>query len=154
VSKQPRISFATSDNIVRLIDEVLLPRGLYGPTRADVVATIVQAQVTRMVGIEDVDRVRREIEEERNRADAAPAPLVWWLDSWGTRNDTRPGKGKIAVIRVVREYTGLGLMEAKGYIETAPVTLPDMEPGKAASFRAAMTKAGALLCARPEGDVP
>lgn len=38
------------------------------------------------------------------------------------------GSNKIKAIKAVRAHTGLGLKEAKEYIESAPVELPNIDP--------------------------
>ena len=42
------------------------------------------------------------------------------------------GANKIAVIKAVRELTGLGLVEAKNLVESAPATIKEAQPKEAA----------------------
>ena len=54
------------------------------------------------------------------------------------------GANKIAVIKVVREITGLGLSEAKALVDGAPSTLKENVPAKEAKeAEAALKEAGA-----------
>ena len=54
------------------------------------------------------------------------------------------GGNKIAVIKVVRELTGLGLVEAKNMVESAPVTIKEAQPKEAAEgIVKQLTEAGA-----------
>ena len=54
------------------------------------------------------------------------------------------GGNKIAVIKVVRELTGLGLVEAKNMVESAPVTSKEAQPKEAAEgIVKQLTEAGA-----------
>lgn len=38
-----------------------------------------------------------------------------------------PGASKIKMIKAVREHTGMGLKEAKDFVESAPINLPEIE---------------------------
>ena len=54
------------------------------------------------------------------------------------------GANKIAVIKAVRELTGLGLVEAKNMVESAPVTVKEAQPKEAAEGMVkTLTEAGA-----------
>ena len=56
------------------------------------------------------------------------------------------GANKIAVIKAVREATGLGLMEAKALVEGAPATLKENVPtAEAEALKKAMEEAGATV---------
>ena len=56
------------------------------------------------------------------------------------------GANKIAVIKVVREITGLGLGEAKALVDGAPSTLKENVPAKEAKeFEAKLKEAGATV---------
>ena len=54
------------------------------------------------------------------------------------------GANKIAVIKAVRELTGLGLVEAKNLVESAPATIKEAQPKEAAEGMVkTLTEAGA-----------
>ncbi|MCM1290217.1 MAG: 50S ribosomal protein L7/L12 [Corallococcus sp.] len=54
------------------------------------------------------------------------------------------GANKIAVIKAVRELTGLGLVEAKNLVESAPATIKEAQPKDAAETMVkALAEAGA-----------
>ena len=54
------------------------------------------------------------------------------------------GGNKIAVIKAVRELTGLGLVEAKNMVESAPVTVKEAQPKDVAEgIVKQLTEAGA-----------
>ena len=56
------------------------------------------------------------------------------------------GANKIAVIKAVREATGLGLMEAKNLVESAPATVKENVPTEEAkAFETALKAAGATV---------
>ena len=55
-----------------------------------------------------------------------------------------PGSGKIAVIKVVREITGLGLKEAKALVDGAPKPIKEqVSEDEANSIKAKLEEAGA-----------
>ncbi len=54
------------------------------------------------------------------------------------------GSNKIAVIKAVRELTGLGLVEAKNLVESAPATIKEAQPKDVAEdYVKKLTEAGA-----------
>jgi large subunit ribosomal protein L7/L12 len=56
------------------------------------------------------------------------------------------GTSKVGVIKVVREFTGLGLKEAKDLVEAAPSTIKDGLPkAEADAMAAKLTEAGATV---------
>ena len=56
------------------------------------------------------------------------------------------GANKIAVIKVVREITGLGLGEAKALVDGAPKTIKENVPAEEAKqFEAKLKEAGAVV---------
>ncbi len=56
------------------------------------------------------------------------------------------GANKIAVIKAVREATGLGLMEAKAMVEGTPATIKENAPAEEANaLKAALEAAGAKV---------
>ena len=59
---------------------------------------------------------------------------------------TEVGANKIAVIKAVREATGLGLMEAKAMVEGTPATIKENAPTEEANaLKAALEAAGAKV---------
>ena len=56
------------------------------------------------------------------------------------------GPNKIAVIKVVRDATGLGLKEAKDLVDGAPKTIKEnVEKGEAEELKTKFTEAGAVV---------
>ena len=56
------------------------------------------------------------------------------------------GDNKIAVIKAVREISGLGLKEAKALVESAPAPVPEgVAKDKAEEMKAALEEAGAAV---------
>lgn len=69
-------------------------------------------------------------------ADAAPSEVSVTL--------TEIGGSKVAVIKVVREITGLGLVEAKGLVDGAPAPVKEnISPEEAEEIKAKLEAAGA-----------
>jgi large subunit ribosomal protein L7/L12 len=57
-----------------------------------------------------------------------------------------PAANKIAVIKMLREVLGVGLLEAKAFAENAPKTIREnVSADDAANLKAKMTEAGAVL---------
>ena len=55
-----------------------------------------------------------------------------------------PGQGKLGVIKLVREITGLGLKEAKELVDGAPKAVKEkVSPEEAESIKAKLVEAGA-----------
>lgn len=71
-------------------------------------------------------------------ADAAPAAVAVWLSSFG--------ESKVAVIKVVREITGLGLVDAKKLVDGAPCEIKkDVASEEAEQIKKKLTDAGATV---------
>ena len=69
-------------------------------------------------------------------ADAAPSEVTVTL--------TEIGGSKVGVIKVVREITGLGLVEAKGLVDSAPAAIKEnISPEEAEDIKAKLEAAGA-----------
>ncbi len=55
-----------------------------------------------------------------------------------------PGGAKLAVVKLVKELTGLGLKEAKGIVDSAPAPIKEGVPkDEADSLKAQLEEAGA-----------
>lgn len=71
-------------------------------------------------------------------ADAAPSEVSVIL--------VNAGQGKIGVIKIVKELTGLGLKEAKDLVDGAPKAVKEMiSPEEAASIKEKLEEAGAVV---------
>lgn len=59
---------------------------------------------------------------------------------------TEAGQSKVAVIKVVREVTGLGLVEAKGLVDAAPKAIKEnIKPEEAEEIKKKLMEAGATV---------
>ena len=57
-----------------------------------------------------------------------------------------PGDAKVAVIKAVREITGLGLVEAKGIVDSAPKAIKEKcKPEEAEEIKKKLLEAGAVV---------
>lgn len=75
---------------------------------------------------------------EGGAADAAPANVTVVLSGFGDK--------KVAVIKVVREITGLGLVDAKKLVDSCPAELKkDVPTEEAEKIKAQLTEAGATV---------
>jgi large subunit ribosomal protein L7/L12 len=71
-------------------------------------------------------------------ADAAPTEVSVVLENAGAK--------KIAVIKVVRELTGLGLKEAKAVVDAAPTPIKEnIKPEEAEAIKEMLEEAGAAV---------
>jgi large subunit ribosomal protein L7/L12 len=71
-------------------------------------------------------------------ADAAPSEVSVIL--------TNAGQGKIGVIKIVKEITGLGLKEAKDLVDGAPKPIKEgISPEEAATLKEKLEEAGAVV---------
>lgn len=56
------------------------------------------------------------------------------------------GQSKVGVIKIVREITGLGLVDAKNLVDKAPSTIKEnIKPEEAEEIKQKLTDAGALV---------
>ncbi|WP_134702147.1 50S ribosomal protein L7/L12 [Ammoniphilus sp. YIM 78166] len=93
------------------------------------------------------------IEEEFGVTAAAPVAMVGGGAAAEVAEQTEftvvlasPGAGKINVIKVVRELTGLGLKEAKAMVDGAPATVKEgVSKDEAESIKAKLEEAGATV---------
>jgi large subunit ribosomal protein L7/L12 len=71
-------------------------------------------------------------------ADAAPSEVTVTLENAGAK--------KIAVIKAVREITGLGLKEAKALVDGAPAPVKEnISPEEAEELKGKLEEAGAVV---------
>jgi len=93
------------------------------------------------------------IEEEFGVTAAAPVAVVAGGAAEAAAEQTEfdvilanPGAGKINVIKVVREITGLGLKEAKEVVDNAPKAIKEkVSKDEAEAIKAKLEEAGATV---------
>jgi len=77
---------------------------------------------------------------------AAPAAAVDATPTDVTVTLQHAGDKKIAVIKVVREITGLGLKEAKDLVDSAPAPIKEhIKPEEAEELKTKLEEAGAVV---------
>ncbi len=96
-----------------------------------------------------VDAMKEEFGIDPTAVAAAPAAGAAEAAAEQTEFDVvlaNAGAQKIAVIKVVKEITGLGLMEAKAIVEGAPKAVKEkVSKAEAEDLKAKLEAAGALL---------
>ena len=109
------------------------------------------ASLKEMTILEINDLVKA-IEEEFGVSAAAPVAVAAAgaapAEAGGNVNIklTDAGANKVGVIKVVREITGLGLMEAKALVDGTPsVVKEDVKPEEAAEMKKKFEEAGAKV---------
>lgn len=93
------------------------------------------------------------IEEEFGVTAAAPVAVAAVADTAAPTGPTEVtvtltdvGATKVAVIKAVREITGLGLVEAKGLVDKTPSAIKEnIKPEEAEAIKAKLVEAGATV---------
>ncbi|MGL5978466.1 MAG: 50S ribosomal protein L7/L12 [Erysipelotrichaceae bacterium] len=100
----------------------------------------------------ELNELVKAIEEEFGVTAAAPVAVAAAADAAPagptevTVTLTEAGPTKVAVIKAVREITGLGLVEAKGLVDKAPsVIKADIKPEDAEVIKTKLQEAGAVV---------
>lgn len=108
----------------------------------------------------DLSKLKKALEEKWDVKAAAGAPVMMAAPMTGAAGETEaeeatdfqvileeaPADKKIAVIKIVREVTGLGLKEAKELVEGAPKPVKDSAPKiEAEEIKKKLTDAGAKV---------
>ncbi len=107
----------------------------------------------KSLSVLELNELVHAIEEEFGVSAAAPVAVAGGAAAPATAAEEKTefdvvlkaiGANKIAVIKAVRELTGLGLVEAKNLVESAPATIKEAQPKDAAdNMVKALTEAGA-----------
>ncbi|MFK5883027.1 MAG: 50S ribosomal protein L7/L12 [Candidatus Izemoplasma sp.] len=93
-----------------------------------------------------VDMMKEEFGVDPSAVAAAPAAAEAAGPTEVTVTLESCGPKKIAVIKVVRELTGLGLKEAKGVVDAAPTPIKEnISPEAAEEIKAKLEEAGASV---------
>ncbi|MGL5541090.1 MAG: 50S ribosomal protein L7/L12 [Erysipelotrichaceae bacterium] len=100
----------------------------------------------------ELNELVKAIEEEFGVTAAAPVAVAAVAEAAPTGPTEvtvtlkEAGATKVAVIKAVREVTGLGLVEAKGLVDKAPsVIKADIKPEEAEAIKAKLVEAGATV---------
>lgn len=98
--------------------------------------------------VSELNDLVKSIEEEFGVSAAAPAAAAGEADSGSAEKDlvlVSTGTNKVAVIKVVREIMGLGLMEAKKFAEDGGVVKEALGADEHAELAAKFVEAGATV---------
>ena len=97
----------------------------------------------KALSVLELNELVHAIEEEFGVSAAAPTAAVEEKTEFDVVLKSI-GANKIAVIKAVRELTGLGLVEAKNLVESAPATIKEAQPKESADAMVkALVEAGA-----------
>ncbi len=117
LTKEDILTYLDEATILDLNDLVKAIEEKYGVTAAAPVAAVAPAEAAE---------------------DAAPKNVAVWLAT--------VGDSKVGVIKVVREITGLGLVDAKKLVDQAPVEIKkDVPTEEAETIKKKLTDAGATV---------
>ncbi len=116
-------------------------------TKDDILAYLEEATIL------ELNEVIEAIEEKFGVSAAAPVAVAAAADTTAAAGPsevtvtlTDIGGTKVAVIKAVREITGLGLVDAKGLVDKAPSVIKEnIKPEEAEEIKAKLTEAGATV---------
>ena len=107
--------------------------------------------LVKELSIVELNDLVKAMEEEFGVSAAAPVMMAAGGGDDAEESSTKTvslkdaGAGKIAVIKVIREITGLGLKEAKGIADAGGAVKEDCEAGEADELKAKLEAAGATV---------
>ena len=116
-------------------------------TKDDILAYLEEATIL------ELNDVIEAIEEKFGVSAAAPVAVAAVADAGAAAGPsevtvtlTDVGGTKVAVIKAVREITGLGLVDAKGLVDKTPSVIKEnLKPEEAEEIKAKLTEAGATV---------
>jgi len=116
-------------------------------TKEDILAYLEEATIL------ELNDVIEAIEEKFGVSAAAPVAVAAAADTTAAAGPsevtvtlTDVGGTKVAVIKAVREITGLGLVDAKGLVDKAPSVIKEnIKPEEAEEIKKKLTEAGATV---------
>ena len=116
-------------------------------TKEDILAHLEEATIL------ELNDVIEAIEEKFGVSAAAPVAVAAAADTAAAAGPsevtvtlTDIGATKVAVIKAVREITGLGLVDAKGLVDKTPSVIKEnIKPEEAEEIKAKLTEAGATV---------
>ena len=101
----------------------------------------------------ELNELVKAIEEKFGVTAAAPVAVAAVAEDAGAAASSEVsvilkefGTSKVNVIKIVREITGLGLVEAKNLVDGAPAPIKEnIKPEEAEEIKAKLTEAGAVI---------
>ncbi len=108
--------------------------------------------LVKELSIVELNDLVKAMEEEFGVSAAAPVMMAAaWAEGWEAESSTKnveltsAGASKIAVIKVIREITGLGLKEAKDLADNWGAIKENCEQAEADEIKAKLEEAGASV---------
>jgi len=117
-------------------------------TPAEFIASLKEMTILEIKGL--IDAMKEEFGIDPSAVSAAPAAAQAEVEDQGPKEFnvilTSVGASKVSVIKVVRELTGLGLIEAKNLVDAAPKAIKEkVKEDAAKEIAAKLTEAGATV---------
>jgi len=114
-------------------------------TKEDIIASLKEMTILEVKGL--VDAMKEEFGVDPSAVAAAAAPTSEKVEESSTKTVVLKDAGvaKIAVIKVVREITGLGLVEAKGVADNGGNVKENVSIEEANEIKAKLEAAGATV---------
>ena len=109
-------------------------------THEDILAYLEEATIL------ELNDLVKAIEEKFDVTAAAPVAVAAAADAGAAAEPTEVGGTKVAVIKAVREITGLGLVDAKGLVDKAPSVIKEkVSADEAKEIKEKLEAAGATV---------
>ena len=114
-------------------------------TKDDIIAALKEMTILELKGV--VDAMKEEFGVDPSAVAVAAAPAAAEAEESSTKTVVlkEAGAAKIAVIKVIREITGLGLVEAKGVADNGGNVKENISADEANEIKAKLEEAGATV---------
>ncbi len=114
-------------------------------TKEDIIAALKEMTILEVKGLVDAMKEEFGVDPSAVAVAAAPAEAKEEESSTKTVVLKEAGATKIAVIKVIREITGLGLVEAKGVADNGGNVKENVSVDEANAVKAKLEEAGATV---------
>ena len=114
-------------------------------TKEDMIAALKEMTMLELKGLVDAMKEEFGVDPSAVAVAAAPAEAAAEESSSKTVVLKDAGAAKIAVIKVIREITGLGLVEAKGVADNGGNVKENISVDEANAIKAKLEEAGATV---------
>ncbi len=115
-------------------------------TKDDIIASLKEMTILEIKEL--VDAMKEEFGVDPSAVAVAAAPAAGAVEEEKSTRTVvlkEPGQAKIAVIKVIREITGLGLVEAKGIADNGGNIKENVKVEEANEIKAKLEEAGATV---------
>ncbi len=114
-------------------------------TKEDMISALKEMTMLELKGLVDAMKEEFGVDPSAVAVAAAPAEVAAEESSSKTVVLKEAGAAKIAVIKVIREITGLGLVEAKGVADNGGNVKENVSVDEANAIKAKLEEAGATV---------